>query len=93
MKAYDFDANDIIDFAQERETDIEIAEAIFLIANDIDDAERIWNRPSHIEWLRIWHRVTDHGIIDGNNFCWGVCRLGNQYPKSFFCSDIEDLSS
>lgn len=69
--------NQAMRLAPGRETDIEVLEAICWLANgDEDEALRIWEEPTDAERRAIWERVTDNGLRDGDDYLWGVERLG-----------------
>ena len=59
-------------WASSRETSLEIAEAIFWLAECDDEAARIWETPSRDELAAIWERVTKNGLCDAKDFCWGA---------------------
>ena len=66
-------------WAQVRETSLEIAEAIFELASGDDDAERIWSDPSTSEISAVealaWALADD----DCTALNWGCTRILGQY--------------
>lgn len=62
-------------WADSHKTSIEIAEAIFFVADGDDDAERVWQEPTKEEILAIWEHATNNGLVDGSDLWWGVDNL------------------
>ena len=62
-------------FADSHETSREVAEAIFAIATSEEDAQRIWEDPAQHEAVCVWERATNNGLLDGDDFYWGVDTL------------------
>jgi len=61
-----------LESADSRETDQEIIDAIWWLANEDEaKAERIWQDPTNEEMLAIWERVTKNGLVPAYEFCWG----------------------
>jgi hypothetical protein len=61
-----------IESANSRETSKEIMEEIlWLAAGNEDEAVRIWEEPTEPEMIAIRERVTQNGLIDSEEFCWG----------------------
>ena len=56
-------------------TSIEVAEAIFFVADGDDDAERVWQDPTEEEVLAIWECATNNGLTDGSDLWWGIDNL------------------
>lgn len=61
-----------IDSADSRETSVEIMIAITYCAHDEEEAIAIWEDPSPEQVLAIWENVTDNGLHDSRDFCWGA---------------------
>lgn len=63
-------------FADNWDTSIEVAEAIFELANN-NEAEiyRIWGDPTDEERIAVWERATKNGLLDAQDLFWGVCSL------------------
>lgn len=62
-----------IETADSRETSKEIMEAIMFVAGgDSSEAVRIWEEPTEAELLAIWERVTQNGLHDASEYCWGA---------------------
>ena len=61
-----------IETGDSRETSKEIMDAIVFVAGgDSAEAVRIWEEPTEAELLAIWERVTQNGLHDASEFCWG----------------------
>ena len=79
MRISEFDEG-LQQWAHSRETDIEVAKAIFEIASGEDEADAIWEDPTEEQWIAIWEIVTKNGLLDGNDFPWGNQKpLGNSH--------------
>ena len=78
MRISEFD-QDLQQWAYYRKTDILVAKAIFEIASGEDEADTIWEDPTEEQWRAIWEIVTKNGLLDGNDFSWGVEPLGNSF--------------
>lgn len=56
-----------------RETSTEIMEAILYVAGGNEtEAVRVWEAPTEAEMIAIWERVTNNGLHDETQFCWGA---------------------
>jgi hypothetical protein len=57
-----------------RETSPEIMEAIAFFARDEAEAEDFWNGDfrDRVTPLDIWENVTNNGLHDAEDFCWGA---------------------
>ena len=70
--AQENDMKTFIETGDSRETSKEIMEAIVFVAGgDSAEAVRIWEEPTEAELLAIWERVTQNGLHDASEFCWG----------------------
>lgn len=63
---------DFANSADSRETSQEIIDAIVRLSQNEKEAIRIWESPTYEESLAIWERVTDNGLRDSNEYCWGA---------------------
>ena len=62
-----------LETADSRETSIELMASILAVADGNEtDAARIWEDPSEAEMLAIWERVTQNGLHDASEYCWGA---------------------
>lgn len=61
-----------VDTAASRETDPAVMEAIRIVAGSDSAAERVWADPTAEEALAIWERVTNNGLRDSSEYCWGA---------------------
>lgn len=58
--------------ADSRETSPELMEAILHVSGwNEAEAVRVWESPTEAEMIAIWERVTNNGLIDAAEFCWG----------------------
>lgn len=64
--------DNFISTADSRETSIEVMEAIRAVAGSDEAAVRVWEDPSYEEALAVWERVTNNGLRDSTNYCWGA---------------------
>jgi hypothetical protein len=68
--------SEMIQWADDRNTAREVAEAIWWLAGgNSDGAERIWQSPTAEERLAIWERVTGNGLRDARDYAWGCDTL------------------
>ena len=58
-----------------RNTSIEVAEAILFIASGEKDADRIWEDATDAEILAIWEYATNNGLHDDSDLYWGIDSL------------------
>lgn len=59
-------------------TDQKIIDAIYWLARgDEKYALKIWESPNETELGAIWERVTNNGLLDASEFCWGVETLAD----------------
>lgn len=68
MKESDYTLDEVEEWASTRETSPEVAEAIFYIAADEEDADAILEDPSEDEVLTIYERATK--TVDGDDLVW-----------------------
>lgn len=63
-----------IDSAENRNTSVELMQAILNVAQDnVVIADRIWTYgPTDAELCAIIEIVTNNGMYDTDEFCWGV---------------------
>ena len=66
------EADSFINSADSRNTSPELMKAILFIAGGDDgEAVAIWADPSAAQMLAIWENVTNNGLRDSTDFCWG----------------------
>lgn len=53
-----------------------IAEAIHYAAQGVEpEMNRIWQDPTEPEFLAVWERATNNGLVDDSEMFWGESRL------------------
>jgi hypothetical protein len=66
-------AKKFLETADSRETSIELMASILAVADGNEaQAVRIWEDPSEDEMRAIYARVTQNGLHDASEFCWGA---------------------
>ena len=59
--------------AASRETSVTVMNAIYSVAGSNDErAVRIWAAPTEPEAIAIWEIVTNNGMVDASDYCWGA---------------------
>lgn len=89
-------------WASSRETSTEVAEAIFSIARNETEAQRIWEDPDNAEIVAVAEIVTKNHMLDAADYQWGENTLADglerfaerpQYDFNQSCHSIEDVAS
>lgn len=89
-------------WASSRETSTEVAEAIFALASDETEAQRIWEDPTNTEVVNVASIVTTNYTLDVADYHWGEETLAAalehfaerpQYQFNLHCFTIEDVAN
>jgi hypothetical protein len=75
------DTNTLEQWAQSHETATEIARAIFNLAHEEDEAQRIWDAPEPGEIVAVYDAVVTRGGGDPSQLFWGVDSLETVYGQ------------
>jgi hypothetical protein len=74
-----------------RETSIEIMEAIAFFARNLREAEELWEGDGigvYANLSDIWENVTGNGLRDAREFCWAE---NNDWAKNLFEKQSDEV--
>ena len=78
MLANEMTREEIIGWADSRETDYPIARAIHIMAADADEAQRIWESPTQAEIEEVMTSAWVHADADLHAMQWGAYTMTDE---------------